>query len=73
VTLHGLGIRFWHTTLAQRPPEDIKEEMALHREVLAAVEARDPDRAARAMLAVVGTFPDKVSEILRSPLARGPA
>jgi DNA-binding GntR family transcriptional regulator len=62
--LYGLGIRFWYSTLDRRPPADITSEMALHREVLRAVEERNADKAAQAMLDVVGTFPEKVGELL---------
>jgi GntR family transcriptional regulator, rspAB operon transcriptional repressor len=63
-TLYALGIRFWYVTLAQRPPDDIKAEMALHREVLEAVAEHDPDKAAHAMLTAIGGFPYRVGEVL---------
>jgi len=65
VTLYGLGIRFWYVTLAQRPPEDVKKEMALHREVLIRVHERDPEKAAQAILTAIGGFPDRVADMLR--------
>lgn len=68
VKLYGLGIRFWYITLMQRPPDDIREEMALHQEVLVAVEERNSDKAAQAMLTVVGGFPNRVAEMLTRSL-----
>jgi len=65
VKLHGLAIRFWYPTLTQRSLDDIREEMALHQHVLAAVEDHDPDRAARAMLTLVGGFFHRVTEVLK--------
>lgn len=66
--LYGLGIRFWYITLPQRLPQDIKKEMALHREVLKSVKARDPDKATEAMLMAIGGFPDRVADVLRGDL-----
>lgn len=68
VKLHGLAIRFWYPTLTQRPPDDIREEMALHRHVLAAVEEHDPDKAAKAMLVLAGGFFNRVTEILKGTI-----
>jgi len=65
VKLHGLAIRFWYPTLTQRSLDDIREEMALHQHVLAAVEDRDPDKAAQAMLTLVGGFFHRVTEVLK--------
>ena len=65
VTLYGLGIQFWYVTLAQRPPEDVKTEMALHREVVIRVHERDPEKAAQAILTAIGGFPDRVADLLR--------
>lgn len=62
-TLYGLAIRFWYVTLPQRPAEDIKKEMALHVQVLEAVQQADCDKAAKAMLKIVGGFPHRVAGI----------
>lgn len=67
-TVFGLGIRFWYATLPQRPAGDIKGEMALHREVLDAIKARDPERTAQAMLTVISGFPNRVTDLVRGPV-----
>lgn len=64
-TVYGLGIRFWYATLPQRPPGDIKKEMALHRKVIQAVKRRDPEQATRAMLVIIAGFPDRVANLIR--------
>lgn len=65
VPLYGLSIRFWYWTLPHRPPDDIKHEMALHADVMKAVEMHDPDKAAHAILTAIGGFPDRVAHMLR--------
>jgi len=70
MTLYGLGIRFWYSTLASRPADDVKHEMSLHLRVLEAVEGGDPDKAAHAMLTAIGGFPDRVVEMVRGASRR---
>jgi DNA-binding GntR family transcriptional regulator len=68
VKVYGLGVRFWYLTLPQRPGEEIKEEMRLHREVVEAIKKRDPDLAAEAILTLVASFPDRVAHVLRQAI-----
>lgn len=64
-TLYGLGIRYWYVTLPQRRLEDIKQEMALHGEIVNAIKARDPERSTKATLTIIDGFPDRIVELLR--------
>ncbi len=63
--VYGLGIRFWYATLPQRPPADLKKEMALHRDVIDGIKRRDPDKTAQAMLAIIADFPERVADLIR--------
>lgn len=67
-TVFGLGIRFWYATLPQRPPGDIKREMALHREVLEAIKMGDAERTEQAMLTVISGFPNRITDLIRGPV-----
>lgn len=64
-TLYGLGIRFWYITLPQRQLGDIKREMSLHRDILRAIKARDPSRAAELMLSIIEGFPDRIVDLVK--------
>ncbi len=64
-TLYGLGIRYWNATIKQRRLEDIKYEMQLHRDILEAIKARDPERSAKAALAIIEGFPERILELIR--------
>lgn len=72
VTLHNSALRFWHYALPRRPVEAVTTEIALHREVAAAIAARDPAAAQAAMRTVLGEFPATVqglfSDALEPPL-----
>lgn len=61
--LYGLGIRLWYATLPYRSLDDVRAEMALHKEILIAVEMKRPEKAAEAMLTLVEGFPNRVTEI----------
>jgi DNA-binding GntR family transcriptional regulator len=58
--LHNSALRFWHYALPRRPIDALTQEIAYHRAVAAAIEARDPAAAEAAMRAVLGEFPATV-------------
>lgn len=64
--VYGLGIRYWYVTLPQRRAAAVREEMALHDEIVNAIKARNPERAIRAMQTIIDDFPDRIVELLRS-------
>jgi len=65
IRVYSLGIRLWYSTLPQRPAHEIKSEMHLHRDVAKAIRTHDPDFAERAILTVIGGFPERVSDLIR--------
>jgi len=60
ITLHNSALRFWHHALPRRPVKAVKDEMASHRAVAAAIAAHDPVAAQAAMRAVLSEFPATV-------------
>ncbi len=60
VTLHNSALRFWYHALPRRPVRAVKKEIARHREVAAAIAARDAEAAQAAMRAVLSEFPATV-------------
>jgi GntR family transcriptional repressor for pyruvate dehydrogenase complex len=58
MTLHHQTARFWLAILAAPSLEESRAALAQHHAVVDAVAARDPDRAADAMRASLGDFPD---------------
>ena len=72
VMLHHKAARFWVCTMTARPKKERLEDLALHRVVAKAIEARDVDGAQRAMLLVLGEFPETVRRTLETSVANGP-
>ena len=66
VTLHHKAARFWVVAMTARPEEARIEDLAQRRAVARAVEARDVDAAQKAMLVVLGEFPDNVKRTLET-------
>ena len=64
-TLYGLGIRFWYVTLPQRQVKEVKQEMALHREIVKAIKAGDPERSAKTMFTIIEGFPDRIVDLVK--------
>lgn len=62
-TLHNSALRFWHYALSRRPIAALNQEIAYHREVAVAIQARDPAAAETAMRAVLDEFPATVQGI----------
>ena len=62
-TLHNSALRFWHYALPRRPIDALTQEIAYHRDVAAAIEARDPAAAEAAMRAVLDEFPATVQGV----------
>ena len=58
--LHNSALRFWHYSLPRRPVKALRQEIAYHRKVAAAIQARDANGAEKAMRAVLGEFPATV-------------
>jgi len=65
VTLHHKAARFWIYSMPSRSRQEWLADVTMHREVAKAIEARDVGRAQKAMLAVLGDFPEKVKQSLR--------
>lgn len=72
-TVYGLGIRFWYATLPQRPAADVKAEMTLHRHVVQAIAARDPDLTAQKVMTIIEGFPNRVTDLVMGRGAAGTA
>lgn len=66
--LHQSALRFWHYALPRRGMAALKREIAHHRRVAAAVEARDPVAAQQAMRTLLGEFPATVQGLFSSIL-----
>jgi DNA-binding GntR family transcriptional regulator len=64
VRLYTLGLRFWYTTVSERPAAELKREIRLHHDVLRWVKRRDPEKAARAALKVVD--PNRVTGLVHA-------
>jgi len=62
-TLHNNALRFWHYSLPRRPIDALIREIAYHRDVAAAINARDPIAAEAAMRAVLDEFPATVRDV----------
>ncbi len=62
-TLHNSALRFWHYALPRRPVKALNQEIAYHRKVAVAIQARDAAGAEKAMRAVLGEFPATVQGI----------
>lgn len=60
ITLHNSALRFWHHSLPRRPVEAVKNEIASHHKIAAAIAAHNPAAAQTAMRAVLGEFPATV-------------
>ncbi|MEZ5937943.1 MAG: GntR family transcriptional regulator [Hyphomonadaceae bacterium] len=65
ISLHHKAARYWYYSMTTRPEHDRLEDIAQHRAVAAAIEARDPDKAYAAMRCVLGDIPDSVRHSVR--------
>ncbi len=60
IALHNSALRFWHHSLPRRQVDAVRNEIASHLEVAAAIAARDPAAAQAAMRKLLGGFPATV-------------
>lgn len=63
-TLHNNALRFWHFGLSRRAAPTLEEEIELHQGVAEAIARHDPEAAQQAMRAVLGQFPETISNML---------
>jgi DNA-binding GntR family transcriptional regulator len=59
VSLQNIATRFWIWAMERQTPGDQLKDVALHRELAAAIAARDPLRAETAAIRLVGDPPSK--------------
>jgi DNA-binding GntR family transcriptional regulator len=70
VTLHNKAARFWVVAMTARPKKERIEDLAMHRALTRAIEARNVEAAQKAMLVVLGEFPDNVKRTLETTVVR---
>lgn len=63
--VYSLGLRFWYLALLEKSVSEVRQEISLHMTLLKAVKAKDPDAAARAVLAAIDEFPERISGSMR--------
>jgi len=66
-TLHHKAARFWVCTMTTRSRKVRLEDLAMHRAVARAIEARDVAAAQKAMLVVLGEFPENMKRSFEAP------
>lgn len=59
--VYSLGLRFWYLALLEKTEAEVREEISLHKTLLKAVKAKNPDAAARAVLTAIEEFPQRIS------------
>jgi DNA-binding GntR family transcriptional regulator len=70
VMAHNSGLRFWHHALPRRPTDAVINEIAIHRKIADAIEARDPTGAQAAMRALLAEFPATVRGLFNTSLEK---